>query len=229
MVIGTGLIATAFSSYSKQNDIILFASGVSNSAETNRESFAKERLLLEHTCQCLKNKLIIYFSTSSVVDLELTESPYIIHKLRMESMVAQCNNYMIFRLPQVVGKTKNPHTIVNFLYHHIIEGKKFKVWQGACRNLIDVADVYRIADYFIKHQIFTNQVTTIATPINVKILDLVKILEKVIHKQASFEILEQGSCYEIDINHLIPYLNLLQISFSQDYPEKLINKYYGGQ
>jgi len=164
-----------------------------------------------------------------VVDPELVESPYVIHKLQMESLVKRCNHYMIFRLPQVVGKTQNPHTIVNFLYHQIMEGKTFQVWQGACRNLIDVADVYRIADYFIKHRIFTNQVTTIATPINVKILDLVRILEKVTHKSAYFEILERGSCYEIDVRHLEHYLKLLHISFLENYPERIITKYYGNK
>jgi len=229
MVLGTGLIANAFYPYSEVKETILFASGVSNSAETRKEAFDRERLLLENTCQHIESQLLIYFSTCSVIDPELTKSPYIIHKLRMESLVKRCNHYTIFRLPQVVGKTQNPYTIVNFLYHQIMEGKTFKVWQRACRNLIDVADVYRIADYFIQHRVFKNQVTTIATPINVKILDLVRILEKVTHKCANFEILERGSCYEIDIRHLIPYLELLHLSFAEDYPERIITKYYGSE
>lgn len=229
MVIGTGLLATAFHTYSEVKEVILFASGVSNSAETRLEAFDRERLLLENTCQRIENQLLVYFGTCSVIDPELTESPYIIHKLRMESLVKRCNRYMIFRLPQVVGTTQNPHTIVNFIHAHIVKGKKFQAWQGACRNLIDVVDVYRIADYLIQHRIFPNQVTTIATPINTKIVDLVRILEEVTHQRAHFEILERGSCYEIDVRHLNPYLKLLNISFSEDYPKQIITKYYGNK
>lgn len=184
MILGNGLMATTFSRYSEQADVIIFASGVSNSSETRVEAFNREIVLLKNTCKNLHNQLLVYFSTTSIVDLELSDSPYITHKLEIENFISKwCNHYMIFRLPQVVGKTQNPHTIVNFIYNHIMEGKNFNVWQHACRNLIDVTDVYHLADYFIQNRIFKNQVTTIATPINVKVLDIVKILENLLKKK----------------------------------------------
>lgn len=228
MILGNGLMATTFSSYSEQTDVMIFASGVSNSSETRVDTFNKEMLLLNNICKNLDNQLLIYFSTSSIADFELIGSPYVIHKLEMEKFISKwCNNYMIFRLPQIVGKTKNPHTIVNFIYNHLMEGKQFNIWRNACRNLIDVTDVYHIIDYFIQNRIFKNKVTTIATPINLKIIDILRILEKITKKKANFEILERGNCYEIDIRHLIPYLELLHISFSEEYVEKIITKYYG--
>ena len=68
MILGTGLIANAFLSYSEDKEIILFASGVSNSTEIRMEAFDRERLLLENTCQRAENQLLIYFSTCSVSD-----------------------------------------------------------------------------------------------------------------------------------------------------------------
>ena len=46
MVVGTGLLAKAFLEYENDDNIIVFASGVSNSKEISREEFDREKLLL---------------------------------------------------------------------------------------------------------------------------------------------------------------------------------------
>ena len=47
MIVGNGLIAKSFlKKYGKDNNIIIFASGVSNSKETNPDNFKREEDLL---------------------------------------------------------------------------------------------------------------------------------------------------------------------------------------
>lgn len=60
MVIGNGLLATAFSNYKGDNSILIFASGVSNSGNTNLSEFEREKSLLKSALD-LKLRLI-YFS-----------------------------------------------------------------------------------------------------------------------------------------------------------------------
>ena len=42
MVIGNGLVASAFSKYKNDDDVIIFASGVSNSSTNKKEEFERE-------------------------------------------------------------------------------------------------------------------------------------------------------------------------------------------
>ncbi len=49
MVIGNGLIGCIFSSFTKNDEIIIFASGVSNSKESNKNEFDREEKLLKTT------------------------------------------------------------------------------------------------------------------------------------------------------------------------------------
>ena len=46
MIIGNGLIASLFNEYDKEN-VVFFASGVSNSSETRREEFLREENLIQ--------------------------------------------------------------------------------------------------------------------------------------------------------------------------------------
>src|SRR5690606_10434611 len=96
MIVGNGLIASAFQSSPLKDDpnIVVFASGVSNSRETSKDEFLRERQLLLETIN--QGKLILYFSTCSVYDPSQKDAPYITHKLEMEDLVRQSNAYRIF-------------------------------------------------------------------------------------------------------------------------------------
>ena len=62
MIIGNGLIANSFLD-SDLNNIIIFASGVSNSKEENLLEFDREKKLLLRIIYENFNKKIVYFST----------------------------------------------------------------------------------------------------------------------------------------------------------------------
>ena len=81
MVIGNGLLGREFKKYNDFNNCIIFASGVSNSNETDNVEFEREKLLLIKTIKENKDMKIIYFSS---VLAGITNNKYYGHKIELE-------------------------------------------------------------------------------------------------------------------------------------------------
>lgn len=77
MVIGNGMIAKACKAFIDDTSVTIFASGVSNSAEVLVENFQREFELLASQTKDIK---IVYFSTCSVNDPSVADTPYVRHK-----------------------------------------------------------------------------------------------------------------------------------------------------
>jgi len=228
MIIGNGLLARAFLNfYANDPNILVFASGVSNSREQNEAEFSREKIMLQKACK--QGKKLIYFSTCSVHDAELTNSPYVQHKLAMEELVSQLSHFAIFRLPQVVGHTPNPHTLTNYLHHQIQTGKQFHIWRNARRNLIDVDDVAKIAVWLINHHHTDDIIMNIACPFSITIPDLVKIFEQIIGVTAHCDIVDAGGKYSIDAQLANSVALQAGVCFDDVYIQHLIRKYYAPQ
>ena len=60
MIYGNGLIAKSFNKYKYNKKFIIFASGVSNSQETNLSEFFKENKLLKRALVKKKKKSDLY-------------------------------------------------------------------------------------------------------------------------------------------------------------------------
>ena len=118
MIIGDGLIATAFlEKYDKDKNIIIFASGVSNSQEINPSHFLREKKLLNKIILENPNIKFIYFST---ILIGYKNNPYYTHKKEMEDLIKKTStNYIIFRVPQLIGKTGNNNNLINSLVNTI--------------------------------------------------------------------------------------------------------------
>lgn len=225
MIIGNGLIAKSLKTYFETDlDFIVFASGVSNSSETSECEFLRERsLLLEAIDQ---NKFLLYFSTCSIYDTELNNSLYVKHKKEMEVLVSKSRKYLIFRLPQVVGKTENPNTLTNYIYNHIIQGVKFRVWKKAYRNIIDVKDVATIVNYLVRSARVKNQIINVACPFSISISTLVSTFESALGVAAQYDLIDLGGSYQIDTSLVSKVAQELDIDFDVHYVNKLIRKYY---
>ncbi len=226
MIIGTGLIASAFASHSftKDPNIIIFASGVSNSHETSAAEFSRERDLLLKALE--HDKLIFYFSTCSIADPELRMSPYVVHKIAMESLVSSSGKYAIFRLPQVVGKTSNPNTLTNYLYRHIKSGTPFQLWSRASRNIIDVDDVASIISHLQRSRKAHNVTVNIACPFSTPVSALVATFELILKTRGNYTVMAAGGSYPIDVAVAAQAARELGIVFDDMYIEKLLRKYY---
>ncbi len=226
MIIGNGLLAKAFDShYINDSNVLVFASGVSNSKETRHEEFLRERqMLIKALCE---EKFTIYFSTCSISDPELSDTGYVIHKKEMESLVSSSENYAIFRLPQVVGVTPNPNTLTNYLYQKITSETTFQIWRHAKRNLIDVDDVALIVNCLVQSSRAHNSTINIASPFAISIPQLVNVFEVVLDKKASYTALDIGGTYSIDSSLAATVANQSGVNFDETYNERLIRKYYG--
>ena len=226
MIIGSGLLAQAFASqYSQRDDVCIFASGVSNSGCLDTREFDRERQLLSTTLEMSEQvSAFIYFGTCSVGDPEVNATPYVQHKLAMEQLAATHPQHLILRLPQIAGKTTNPHTLLNYLYERISRGECFELWNNAKRNIIDIDDVVKIASQVIDCATYRNITLTIANPDCYPIIDIVGAMERAVARHAIYRIVERGSKCMIDANTLV---NCPSVEFSRDYLTKVVDKYHG--
>lgn len=224
MIVGNGMIASAFGYYKNNSNVVIFASGVSNSMEINKKSFDREKQLLIKAIRSYKDKDFIYFSTCSIDDDSINTSAYVIHKKSMELMIKNnCDVFYIFRLPQVVGNTNSP-TLINYLYQQIKDGCIVNINKHSTRNIIAVTDVFYIAKYVIENKIFPSSITNIATPYNMPVVDIVQIMEKIIGKKAKMKLLNLGAKNDINL-HKIKDLPIFNEMFNSEYVNRVLLNY----
>ncbi len=228
MLIGKGMIARRFSDYADRDDVVIFASGVSNSKETRPEPYARERRLVEETLQQTPDCLFVYFSTASIADPTEQGSPYVKHKLDVEQLIVdQARNYLIIRASNVVGGPGNPHTILNFFIDRIRRGEPFNIWQYASRNIIDIDDVFDIVVSYITNPSAWNQTIIVANPQSISPLAIVQAIEQHTGQQAVYELLAKGSPFTLPADSVT---NLRQTSSAAWQPDqyiaRLLQKYY---
>ncbi|WP_374360730.1 NAD-dependent epimerase/dehydratase family protein [Pseudoduganella danionis] len=227
MIIGNGLLAQACAPHFRlRDDVLVFASGVSNSRETRAEEYAREQAMLEEALKL--NLFTVYFSSCSVHDAELAHTPYVQHKQAMEALITARNRQMaIIRLPQVVGSTPNPYTLTNYLNEQITEGKPFQLWLRAWRNLIDVEDVAAIVAQLIDHHWADGVITNVACPFSVPVPELVHTFEQVLGRRAQYTEVDAGDHYQLDVELSMAAARAIGLEFGSDYIINLIRKYYG--
>ena len=230
MIIGNGLLAQAFAPYyADRDDVVIFASGVSNSRETDPAAFARERDLLKQALAAAarRDQVLVYFSSCSIADPELTAAPYVLHKHAQEKMIAErAPRRAIFRLPQVVGRTPNPHTLTNYLHQTIASGQRFQVWSRARRNLIDVDDVAQIGHRLLERGDTLNRAVNIACPYSVAVPDLVGLFETVMDRRAHYDLVDSGGSYHIDVDPAMSAAAEAGVVMDQNYVIQLLRKYY---
>lgn len=220
------MIAQAFNQYSNDNEVLIFASGVSNSRETKDEAFKRERELLEVNLNLFQEAVFVYFSTCSIEDPSMQESQYVKHKLEMEDLIKRNHHkFHIFRLPQVVGKTNSP-TIIHFLYDKLTTQEPFDIWANSTRNLIDVQDIVKIVNFILLKSLYTNEMVNIASPFSINIQTIVQILENITNQKGYYGLISKGASYNIDISKILPLFSSIGLQFEESYTHDIIKKYY---
>lgn len=229
MIIGSGLLAQAFAPvFSQREDVCIYAAGVSNSGCTDKHEFARERQRLADALQQARHvDVFVYFGTCSVADPEAKNTPYVQHKLAMEQLASAHPRHLILRLPQVAGKTPNPHTLLNFLYARIARSEAFSLWRNARRNIIDADDMAATTGQLIADNTARNIMLNIANPVSYPMADIVGAMEHAVGKRAIYDVVERGSEYPIDTCAILPILDKAAVKFGDGYLDRVINKYYG--
>jgi len=226
MVVGNGLVATAFKS-SKYNfeECIIFASGVSNSKLEDKNEFQREFALIKKYLGT--DKKFIYFSSIHMLDPSQNKSMYVQHKIEIENFIeTNFPQYIIYRLPIIMGKGGNDKSLFNYLYHSIVDQAKMNIYVESYRYVMDVEDVVG----FVNKTLHVNKQTinlVFNEPYN--ILEIIKAYEKVLIVDARYDEHNGGDFFRVDNSILkenISEPDVLDEYTKITYIQNLIKKYY---
>ncbi|PIF43417.1 hypothetical protein CLU96_0325 [Chryseobacterium sp. 52] len=221
MIIGNGIIANAVRYYDTDN-IVFFASGVSNSLETRASEFEREFSLLKTVLAENKDRKLIYFSTLSIHDQSKQNSPYVLHKKAIEDYIKMySDHFLILRVGNIVGKGGNPNTLFNFLTTQITHNKEFTLHLKARRLLLDIED---ISQFLGTHCLnVENKTINLAFPYYYDLKEIINAIEKKTLKKAAFSETDEGDFYKVDFDEDIE--TFFTGKSPEDYLKTLTQKY----
>lgn len=225
MLIGSGLLARAFAEFAGDADFVIFAAGVSDSRETRQEAFAREASRLRDALAETKG-VFVYFGTCSKFDPSQRDTPYVRHKDAMEALIGQsARDWRIFRLPQVVGLSDNPGTLINFMVSHLRAGAHFEVWANATRSIIADRDVARIAKHILAQGGANRAVNFWPGP--TRPLDIARALETILGVQGQYEIVEKGAAFDVPADEFRSAAAAIGLDIGAGYGARVLRDVYG--
>ena len=190
-IIGSGFIAARFKKYHKflkKKKTIIYAAGISNSLEVNKKNLEREVLKIKNFIHNNKKKLI-YISTYSVNDESRQRKLYVKNKIKIEKIIKQeSKEYMIIRLPEIIGKNKNPNTLTNFFYNKIVKDESFNVFKNSRRNLLDVDDAIKNCIKIIRSYRKNKKVVNLLNKKFNTPLQIVNNFEKILKKKGIYKL-----------------------------------------
>lgn len=224
MIVGDGLIARAMKKYDSNDEIIIFASGVSNSSEISPKEFEREKILLSEYIG--QKERLVYFSTCSIFDKSLSQSKYVLHKINMEKFITHhFENYIIFRLPTIVADSSNPNTLINFLLDKIKNGQVIRVYKKACRYLLDINVMSYLLPFIIDNDIYNKQIINIAFDKPIKIIEIIKTFETTLNIKANIKLIDKGHCFSIDNEIFKNFIHKIDYKLSASYNYDCIKRF----
>jgi nucleoside-diphosphate-sugar epimerase len=227
MIVGNGIIAKALCQINPKlrKEFLFFASGVSNSQESSLYQFQREKNLL-HESLNVQKRTIVYFSTLSVFNITDKNSNYVEHKKNMEKLIQnQSNSYLIYRLPNVVGKLGNPNTMFNYFKEYLLQSKTIEIKDKAYRYIIDLDDVPQLVSYT---SYLRNKVINVNSPALIKVSDLVRLMAENLKVDPKINEISGIETYNFELNNLIKEFWEYKYGPRYDprfYIKKIIKKY----
>ena len=230
-IIGKGFIAK---NLFKINSLIvdrkytIYAAGISNSKIKSQKELNKKLNLFKKFFKKNKNKKIIYISTADVTNNLKNKSKYVKNKIKIEKLIKQkSENYLIIRLPQIIGKSKNKNTLINYFYNCIKNGKKIELLGNVKRNILDIDDVIKMIRIVLLNSKINKKIITLSNKFFIKPVEIVEVFEKKLEKKANFHI-KKSKKYSWNLNYKknIMYFRKAKINFHNRYLINAINKYY---
>lgn len=224
MVIGNGLLGKSMSLFVDNDDVLIFASGVSNSKENRPSEYEREFNLL-HKFLGTEQK-IIYFSTCSVLYDCIKQTDYIKHKIQVENFIkSNFKNFIIFRLPNVVGHTENQNTSFNFFKKNLLNNLEINVEEDTTRYFIDVNDIVETISPIIKDQTQNKKEFNVCFNTKISIIDFIGLMSDQLKVTPKINIIKKGCSFDVDNLGFLDLVDKKYKSIDQDYNYNLIKKY----
>lgn len=209
MIIGNGLIANGMRSIDNDS-VVFFCSGVSDSSKSLSIDFNREKELYK---SIPKDKKVIYFSTISVCD-ENDKKPYVNHKRDMEQLVMK-NQYLIFRITQVLGTTGNENNIVNYFVNKTKQQQEIVIQKNVRRSIVDIEDVTKLV---LRNIDKTNEIINFVGYEVLYVTELIELIFNCLNLKTNV-VVENG------IENYIPESDLKIEGYTKGVLKKYINGY----
>ena len=218
MIVGNGLIANECSVIDRP-DVLFFASGVSNSMNNDENNYIREILLVKSHLET--EKKFIYFSS---IDEYIINERYLKHKKQIEELIKnKTNNYIIIKIPQLLGKRGNSNNFINYIYNHIKNDIEFDLFLTK-RSLLDVSDLIEILKELLKiNYVGLLNINYIEL---MSVSDFIVIIENILGKSSKIKNVVQ---LEQVINDNTEFVNsILELSIHNPlfYNKRVIEKYF---
>tara|TARA_B100001027_G_C16245809_1_gene321820 strand:- start:1073 stop:1513 length:441 start_codon:yes stop_codon:yes gene_type:complete len=145
----------------------------------------------------------------------------------MEKIIPRLfKNYLIVRLPEVIGKNSNPYSLFNFLLNRIKNNKKIVTSSKCYRNFIDIDDAKLVVKYLLDNK-YNRLTINVANISMIKVIDIIALLSSIIKKNF---IIEENSKFDnekfsIETELMKKINNDLKINFNEDYLNRVFSKY----
>jgi len=230
-IVGKGFIAKNLIKIKKEiikSGYIFYAAGISNSKINSQYELKREiSLFKKFTDKNNKNK-IIYISTADITNNLNNNSRYVLNKIKIETIIKKkFKNYIILRIPQIIGKSKNKNTLINFFYNKIKNKKEIKLYSNVKRNILDIADVLKIIKKILINKKINNKIIVLSNRYYIKPIQIIRIFEKKLNIRANFYYVKSPKQkWKLYFKRNLKYFNKANIIFTKNYLLKSINKYY---
>jgi hypothetical protein len=199
----------------------VFAAGISNSLEKDEAKYAREERELSEFVQCYSAERIIYFSSFVAA---AGQTRYALHKRKIESIISRgASDFLILRLPQVVGPTQNK-TLISYLVQAARTGETIAIHHRAFRSLVDVDDVGRIISLLIAKNV-TREIIAVGPSHPLAILDIVRKVESVLGVRINRRLVDDGDRQSADLTRIRELLDSRDPLQKKSYQNLVLEKY----
>jgi len=230
-IIGNGFIGRNVNKLRKyiiKSGYTIYTAGISNSNTNSKKELRKEVRLFKIFSKENNSKKLIFISTADVSNNLKRNNLYIINKVKIENIIRkEFKDYIILRLPQIIGNSKNKKTLINYFYRNIKKNKTIDVLSGVKRNILDIDDVIKVLKVIIFEKKLIKRTITLSNKYFVQPIDIVKIFEKKLNKVAKIRfkrVSKENWNLENDMSKKL--FNKAKVKFDKNYLIKKINKYF---
>ncbi len=230
-IFGNGFIAKNLKKVRLPKKFFIYAAGVSNSNVKQNKVYNREINQFKKIIRKINSKkILIYISSLSVENKNLQADKYVKNKLIIEKIIKnEVPKFIIIRLPQVVGKNCNKHTLTNFIYNTFKKEKKFYLWKNSKRNLIDIDDVVKILKAYLLNSPKINSTINIFNPKSISVRSIIKIFSEILKKKITIKELKMENkninLKKLTKETLLPKKYFRNIN-NNLYIRKILSKYY---